>query len=163
MSDATGAGNSQPPEPGWWLASDGKWYPPESAPASAPVPAAAPAPKPGGYLLTIGDIGVTPDTIVTPNGAAPLAGSQWIATDMTRTESKIPTWAIVLAIVFAIFCLLGLFFLLVKERVTTGYVDVSVRSGELYHRTQVPVSNEYQVAQTRALVAQAQSLAAQAR
>lgn len=24
--------------PGWWLASDGKWYPPESAPASAPPP-----------------------------------------------------------------------------------------------------------------------------
>jgi len=159
MSDATGTGNPQPPGPGWWLASDGNWYPPESATAAA----AALAPKAGPYLLTIGDIGVTSDTIVTPNGTAPLAGSQWIATDMTRTESKIPTWAIVMAIVFAIFCLLGLFFLLVKERVTTGYVDVGVRSGDLYHRTQIPVSNEYQVSQTRALVAQAQSLAAQAR
>ncbi len=33
--------------PGWWLASDGKWYPPESAP-QAPAPPQAPAsPVPG--------------------------------------------------------------------------------------------------------------------
>lgn len=34
-----------------------------------------------------------------------------------------------LAIIFALACLLGLLFLLVKEDVTTGYVQVSVRSG----------------------------------
>lgn len=35
--------------PGWWLASDGKWYPPEKAaptPASAPPPPTAPVPAP---------------------------------------------------------------------------------------------------------------------
>ena len=34
------------PGPGWWLASDGRWYPPESAPQSqaAPVPQQQPAP-----------------------------------------------------------------------------------------------------------------------
>ena len=30
--------------PGWWQASDGKWYPPEQAPGAAPVPPAGPQP-----------------------------------------------------------------------------------------------------------------------
>lgn len=34
-----GPQDQQPDEPGWWLASDGKWYPPESA--APPVPPAA--------------------------------------------------------------------------------------------------------------------------
>lgn len=29
-----------PPGPGWWLASDGRYYPPEQAPASQPAPPA---------------------------------------------------------------------------------------------------------------------------
>jgi len=154
-----GSLNEQPEEPGWWRASDGKWYPPELAPAPGAIVAASPQP----FILTIGDIGVTQHMVVTPNGSAPLAGSQWIATDMSRTESKIPSWAIVLAIIFAVLCLLGLFFLLVKEERTTGYMEVSVRSGDLYHRTQLPVSNALQIPQLRQLVAHAQSLAARAR
>jgi ABC-type transport system involved in cytochrome c biogenesis permease subunit len=114
-------------------------------------------------VLTIGDIGVSKHWIVTPNGSAPIGGSTWIARDMSRTESKIPTWAIVLAIVFAVFCLLGLFFLLVKEQQTTGYVEVSVQQGQLHHVTQIPLSNAQQVAQVRQLVYQAQSMAAAAR
>jgi hypothetical protein len=172
---STGRGplSESPNEPGWWQASDGQWYPPESAPAPPPTPPPTPTPSPtqgasfpadqAPFLLTIGDIGLTPQWIVTPNGHAPLAGSQWIAMDMSRTESKIPSWAIVMAILFAIVCLIGLFFLLVKEEKTTGYVEVSVRSGDLYHRTQLPVSNQGAVHQIRQLVAQAQSLAAQAR
>jgi hypothetical protein len=119
--------------------------------------------QPAGYILTIGDIGITPEWIVTPNGTARLAGSQWIAMDMSRTDTRIPAWAIVLAIIFAFACLLGLFFLLVKEQRTAGYVEVSVRSGDLYHRTQLPVSNQVAVSQIRHLVGQAQTLAAQAR
>lgn len=34
--------------PGWWLASDGRWYPPESAPAAPPVAPAEPAWSPTG-------------------------------------------------------------------------------------------------------------------
>lgn len=129
-------------------------------------------PPPGGprqptaqdpIILSIGDIGVTKHWVVTPNGTAPLAGSQWIARDMSRTESKIPTWAIVLAIVFALACLIGLLFLLVKEKQTTGHFEVSVSSGSLYHVTQIPVSSEWQIAQTRNLVNQAQSMAAAAK
>jgi hypothetical protein len=113
-------------------------------------------------VLTIGDIGVTRNWVVTPNGTARLGGSQWSARDMTRTESKIPTWAIVLAVIFALVCLLGLLFLLAKEKYTTGYVEVSVQAGNLFHATQIPVSSQYQVAQIRQQVSQAQTLAAAA-
>jgi hypothetical protein len=113
-------------------------------------------------LLTIGDIGVTSAWVSRPNGPAPLRGSTWIVADMSVTERKIPSWAIVLAIVFALFPLLGLLFLLVREEVTRGYVQVSVRSADLNHMTQIPVSSPQQVAQMRAQVAQAQALAAQA-
>jgi hypothetical protein len=113
-------------------------------------------------VLTIGDIGVSQHWVVTPNGTAPLAGSTWIARDMSRTESKIPSWAIILAIVFALLCLVGLLFLLVKEHTTTGYVEVSVQQGQLYHVTQIPVSSAQQLAQVRQQVYQAQSMAAAA-
>lgn len=116
-----------------------------------------------GFLLTIGDIGVTPDWVVTPNGNAPVRGSQWIFTDMTRTESNTPTWAIICAIVFSLACLIGLFFLLVKEQQITGYAEITVRSGNLFHKTQVPISYPAQVQQVRALVSHAQSIAAQGR
>jgi hypothetical protein len=82
---------------------------------------------------------------------------------MSRTDSKIPSWAIICAIAFAIFCLIGLLFLVVKERTTTGYVEVSVHSGDLYHKTQIPVTDPMQVQQIRQLVGQAQTLAARAR
>lgn len=129
--------------------------PPVAATAS---PAAADYPDP--IILSIGDIGVTRFWVVTPNGTAPLAGSRWIAFDRTQTESKIPTWAIVLAIIFAVFCLIGLFFLLVKEQVTRGHVEVMVTAGNLMHTTQVPITREVQIAQIRQNVAQAQTLAA---
>ena len=138
--------------------------PPETAPPAVPQPAgdlqSPDATDP--IVLTIGDIGVTRNWVATPNGTARLGGSQWIARDMTRTESKIPTWAIVLAVIFALVCLLGLLFLLAKEKYTTGYVEVSVQAGNLFHATQIPVSSQYQVAQIRQQVSQAQTLAAAA-
>ena len=131
--------------------------PPASAPQSwmphATVENAA------GYVLVIGDIGVTSDTIVTPNGNAALAGSQWILSDRTVSTRVIPTWAIVMAIVFSFFFLLGLLFLLVKETRITGYVEVSVRSGQLWHMTQLPARSANDVPTYRWLVGQAQSMA----
>jgi hypothetical protein len=105
---------------------------------------------------------VTRNWVVTPNGNAPLAGSRWIVLDQSRTERKIPTWAIVLAIIFALLCLIGLLFLLVKEDRTTGYVEVTVMSGSLTHVTQIPVRSEREIAQIRQRVHQAQTLAAAA-
>lgn len=103
--------------------------------------AAAPWPQQpvSGYLYQVGDIGVTADAIVTYRGTAQLSGSTWIAIDQSRTEDKIPTWAIVMAVIFASACLLGLLFLLIKEQRTTGHVEVRVQSGEFWHVTHVPV------------------------
>jgi hypothetical protein len=46
----------------------------------------------------------------------------------------------VLAVVFAVVCLLGLFFLLMKEKTTTGYVQVTVTSGGRFHSTMIPAT-----------------------
>lgn len=116
--------------------------------------------QPEQFLLTIGDIGVSRSWVVTPNGTAPLAGSQWIMQDRTFTQRSIPAYAIVLAIIFAFACLLGLLFLLIKEDRMTGYVEVSVRSGNLFHVTQLPAQSPQAVLQARQLVYQAQSMAA---
>ncbi|MEL7156340.1 MAG: hypothetical protein AAFN30_07050 [Actinomycetota bacterium] len=113
-------------------------------PASSPWPAEGGGPQPGpvapaGYLYQVGDIGVTADTIVTYRGTAPLAGSTWLAIDQSRVEEKIPVWAIVMAVIFASLCLIGLLFLLVKEQQISGHVEVRVQSGEFWHVTHVPV------------------------
>lgn len=133
-----------------------------SPPPEVPEPPAGFGPAPASqFVLTIGDIGITSDgLVVTPNGTAPLRSTRWIAVDQSFTSRTIPGYAIVLAIVFALFCLLGLLFLLIKEDRTTGYVMVTVSSDHLQHATQIPVNSPYQVAQVRQLVAQAQAMAA---
>lgn len=129
--------------------------------AVEPVPT-----PPTGFALTIGDIGITsqpPVQVVTPNGVIPLRGAQWMFADRSMTTEKIPTWAIVCAICFAVFCLLGLLFLLVKERTTTGAVEVVVRNdSNFYYVTQIPVNNVVQVNFYRQQVQQAQALTQQA-
>ena len=112
--------------------------------------------------LVIGDVMITDGWIITPNGRAPLGGSIWIARDMSRTEETIPAYAIVLAILFFLVCFVGLLFLLVKERKTTGYVEVSVQAGTLLHVVQIPVRVQWDIDNTRSLVARAQQLAMRA-
>jgi hypothetical protein len=124
--------------------------------------AAAPPPLSQSFLLTIGDIGITSNQVVTPNGSGPLAGSQWIFTDSSRTETKIPAMAIILAIIFALLCLIGLLFLLMKEKTITGYVEVTVRTGNVFHKTQIPVNSQSKIDEVRQLTAKAQALAMQA-
>ncbi|MFE5729753.1 hypothetical protein ACFQ7A_02400 [Streptomyces sp. NPDC056528] len=111
--------------------------------AGVPVPQPFPPAGPAGAapLLALGDITVVGDRIVTPAGEMPLKGAVWNAMDMSRTEEKIPTVAIVLAIVFAVLCLLGLLFLLMKEKQTTGFVQVTVTSGGRHHVTMIPVTD----------------------
>ncbi|MFI6646398.1 hypothetical protein ACIBI8_02070 [Streptomyces sp. NPDC050529] len=92
----------------------------------------------GAPMLSLGDITVMNDSIVTPSGTMPLKGAVWTATDMSRTEEKIPTVGIVLAIVFALLCLIGLLFLLMKEKKTTGFIQVTVTSGGRHHSTMIP-------------------------
>ncbi|MFD0269893.1 hypothetical protein ACFVGY_25525 [Streptomyces sp. NPDC127106] len=117
--------------------------PPAQPPVMPPVAQAAYAPAPvppmgGGGGLTLGDITIAGDQIITPSGTMPLKGAMWNATDFSRTETKIPSHAIVLAIIFFIFCLLGLLFLLMKEKTTTGYIQVTVTSGGRHHATMIP-------------------------
>ncbi|MER5776567.1 hypothetical protein ABT144_20145 [Streptomyces sp. NPDC002039] len=107
------------------------------------MPTGAPGYGQGGGTLSLGDITVAGDQIITPSGTMPLRGAVWNAMDMSRTEEKIPTHAIVLAICFALFCLLGLLFLLMKEKVTTGYVQVTVTSGGRHHSTMIPATDAY--------------------
>ncbi|WP_370414508.1 hypothetical protein [Streptomyces fradiae] len=105
-----------------------------------PVPAQQ-APMGGGApLVSLGDITVVGDQIITPAGNMPLRGAVWNATDMSRTEEKMPTVAVVLAVIFFLFCLLGLLFLLMKEKKTTGFIQVTVTSNGRHHSTMIPAT-----------------------
>ncbi|MFF1836865.1 hypothetical protein ACFVXE_22070 [Streptomyces sp. NPDC058231] len=112
---------------------------PPTLPGYGFPPQLGPGPMGGGApILSLGDITVMNDSIVTPSGTMPLKGAVWTATDMSRTEERIPPVAIVLAIIFALFCLVGLFFLLMKEKKTTGFIQISVISGGRHHSTMIP-------------------------
>ena len=92
-------------------------------------------------LLSLGDITVMGDSIVTPSGTMPLRGAVWNATDMSRTEEKIPTVRDRARDHLLLFCLLGLLFLLMKEKKTTGFIQVTVTSGGRHHSTMIPAQD----------------------
>ncbi|MFF0272262.1 MULTISPECIES: hypothetical protein [unclassified Streptomyces] len=134
-----GPGQQQPGQPAYGYPHPPSYQP--TLPAGVPVPPqqVPGVPQGGGApLLSLGDITVVGDQIITPAGPMPLKGSVWNAMDMSRTEEKMPTVAIVLAVVFFIFCLLGLLFLLMKEKTTTGFIQVTVTSGGKHHATMIP-------------------------
>ncbi|MEV6513269.1 hypothetical protein AB0M61_45125 [Streptomyces sp. NPDC051642] len=135
-------------------------YPQAVPPQPQPYAQQQPQPQPAfaAPLLTLGDIAVNGDTIVSPAGSMPLRGAVWTATDMSRTEERIPPHAIVLAILFFLLCFVGLLFLLMKERVTTGFVQVSVNSGGRHHSTMIPVQSRNQVVYVLNQVSYAQSI-----
>ncbi|MFC4053507.1 hypothetical protein ACFOY4_27790 [Actinomadura syzygii] len=89
-------------------------------------------------LLAIGDISLTSTHVIVPHGQYPLNGTVWTVQDSTYVHEGIPTVAIVLTIIFVWFCLLGLLFLLMKERRYSGFVSVSVTGPGLYHTVQFP-------------------------
>ncbi|MEE1741916.1 hypothetical protein [Streptomyces sp. BE147] len=120
------------PGPGYGYPGPGQPAPGYNLPAQQGMPGG------GVPMLSFGDITVMNDSIVTPSGTMPLKGAVWTATDMSRTEEKIPPVAIVLAIVFALLCLIGLLFLLMKEKKTTGFIQVTVTSGGRHHSTMIP-------------------------
>ncbi|GAA2347318.1 hypothetical protein GCM10009854_25470 [Saccharopolyspora halophila] len=109
--------------------------------------------------VTIGDIACTGEEVITPSGRAPIAGTTWTFTDMSRTDRTIPAWAIVLTVLFVWFCFLGLLFLLVKEERTTGWAQVTVQGRGLMHVTQVPVNTPMVVMDLNSRVNYARSLA----
>ena len=102
--------------------------------------------QPEPQLATIGDISISQHWVSTPGGPHPIRGSIWTVTDMSRTEETISTAGIVLAILFVWFCLLGLLFLLMKDRRTVS--------------TMVPATSPQTVIGVHQMVNYARSLAA---
>ena len=95
----------------------------------------------------VGDIGVGRHHVYLPDGRYPLRGSAWRVSDQLHEVTQIPSYAIVLAVIFAVVFLLGLLFLLIKERTVQGVVQVTVQGAGFAHATQVPVSS-YSAART---------------
>ncbi|WP_460917003.1 hypothetical protein [Plantactinospora veratri] len=112
-------------------------------------------------VAQIGEIAVTSSTVRTPSGDLPLAGSQWHVADYWQSEQKTPTWAIVVAVVgFCVLTVFSLLFLLVKETVHRGTVQVTVTNGLRQYVARIPVTDQFQVQQIHQQVNYARSLAA---
>lgn len=92
--------------------------------------------------VQLGDIGVTDSRVQTPAGSYPLRGTTWIVTNQTYVTESIPAWAIVCAIIFFIFCLLGLLFLLAKEQRLNGAMQITVQGPGFALSTYMPVYNQ---------------------
>jgi hypothetical protein len=142
----------QPPE---YFSPHEQPHPPAwEASGAVPVPIDQP-------VLTIGDIAVTRTEVIVPHGRFPLRGTAWTVQDSTHEESVIPTYAIVLMILFLLFCLLGLLFLLIHEKRYSGFVSVAVTGPGLYHSVQLPAGPNtaawatHQVNHARAMAAMA--------
>jgi hypothetical protein len=135
---------------------------PYAIPITVPYPPSGPLPPYGApepVLVQINDIRVTASMIYTPSGAFPLAGSRWTVYERWYPQQKIPTWAIVLAIV-GFFCLtiFSLLFLLAKETTYQGGVQVHVASGPFQHMTWVPAAGPAQAQHVHAQVNYVRSL-----
>jgi hypothetical protein len=113
-------------------------------------------------VARVGEIGVSRQWVYVPQGRFAVRGTTWTMTDQLVESSSIPAYAIVLAVIFAAACLLGLLFLLVKERTVQGVVQVTVQGDGFYHATQVPVSSWAAITDTHRRVDHARSLAAAA-
>ena len=131
---------------------------PFSAPPSDSYQLAA---QPGPVIVQIGELAVTSTLVRTPAGDIPLAGSTWHVTDYWHNEQKVPTWAIVMSVVgFCVLTVFSLLFLLVKETIYRGTVQVTVTNGGHQYVARVPVTDQAQVAHLHQQVNYVRSLAA---
>src|SRR3954454_7372885 len=89
-------------------------------------------------LISIGDISVTQSHVIVPHGRYPLRGTTWMVQDSTQVTESIPPVAIILTIILVWFCLIGLLFLLMKEKRYSGFVTITVTGMGLYHSVQFP-------------------------
>lgn len=135
-----------------------------SDPWSVPAPDPTPVPAPvvsGPVIVQVGEIGVTSTMVHTPAGEIPLAGSTWQVNDYWHSEQRIPKWAIIAAIVgFCVLTVFSLLFLLVKETVPHGTVQVTVTNGTRQYVARIPVTDQSQVAHVHQQVNYVRSLAA---
>jgi hypothetical protein len=110
-------------------------------------------------VAQVGEIGVSRDWVYLPHGRFAVRGTTWTMTDQVVESTTIPAYAIVLAVIFFMACLLGLLFLLVKEHTVQGVVQVAVEGDGFYHATQVPVSSWAAITDTHRRVEYARGLA----
>ncbi|MBV1854156.1 hypothetical protein [Catellatospora tritici] len=135
------------------------------APPRLRLPSAAPLPvrvgSGGPVLVQLGEVAVTATTIITPAGEIPLRGSQWTVNDQFHSRQRIPSWAVVCAILlFFLLCFLSLLFLLVKETTYEGSVQISIANAGRHYVVRIPVSDQRVIAHLHAQVNYVRSLAA---
>jgi hypothetical protein len=137
--------------------------PPSSAtePSAEPTVPAQPLPGPGPVIVQIAEIGVTSTVVHTPTGDIALAGSQWQVSDFWFTTQRIPRWAVVAAIAgFCVLTVFSLLFLLVKESVAQGTVQVVVTNGTHQYVARIPVRDQAAVTAINQQVNYVRTLAA---
>jgi hypothetical protein len=101
----------------------------------------------GPVVVQIAEIAVTSTTVHTPAGEIPLAGSQWQVNDYWISQQRIPKWAILAAVAgFCVLTVFSLLFLLVKESVMQGTVQVTVTNGTRQYVARIPVRDQQAVA-----------------
>lgn len=117
--------------------------PPASAPIAGPVDFGPAEVGAGPVIVQIAEIAVTSTVVRTPAGDLPLAGSQWLVTDYWFTQQRTPRWAVVAAIAgFCVLTVFSLFFLMVKESVMQGTVQVTVTNGTRQYVARIPVTDQ---------------------
>ena len=105
---------------------------------ASPYHTSVPAQFDDAPLVSIGDITVSRNSIIVPQGRFPLRGTTWTVQDSIQVTESIPVWAIIMTVLFVWFCLIGLLFLLAKEKRYSGFVAVTVVGDGLYHSVQFP-------------------------
>lgn len=113
-------------------------------------------------LVVVGEITVSASWVVTPAGNQLVKDVNWTVTDLSRSYRATPSWAIVAAVIGFFFFLLGLFFLLVKEDRTDGWIQVTVSAPGFSHSTSIAVRSMGQVADVHNRVNYARSVTAAA-
>jgi hypothetical protein len=133
---------------------------PWSIPAPDSVPHAAP-PQPGPIIVQIAEIAVTSTMVHTPAGDIPLAGSQWQVSDYWFSSQRTPRWAVLAAILgFCVLTVLSLLFLLIKQTVMQGTVQVTVTNGTRQYVARIPVTDQAAVTAINQQVNYVRTLAA---
>src|SRR5690242_10905412 len=137
------------------------WDVPPATPPGGLLPVPPVPPDPGPVIVQIAEISVTSTTILTPTGNLPLAGSQWQVNDYWFSQQRIPRWAIIVAIAgFCVLTVFSLLFLLVKETVMQGTVQVTVTSGSSQYVARIPVTDQAAVTAINQQVNYVRTLAA---
>ena len=115
----------------------------------------------GPIIVQIAEIAVTSTVVHTPAGDIPLAGSQWLVTDYWFTQQRTPRWAIIAAIAgFCVLTVFSLLFLIIKESVMQGTVQVTVTNGTRQYVARIPVTDQMAVTSINQQVNYVRTLAA---